>query len=297
MTLVLVLILLERFSRRRARFHHTGNRNISAPRCVLTGVRGWVAFTACLLPVLFGFLLPALQLTSWAMATAAQTVDSGFVTLMTHSLLLAGAAALATLMLAVFMAYGNRLRPSALNNISVRVSGMGYAVPGTVIAVGVMLPFAGIDNVVDAWSREHLGVSSGLLLSGTLFALLFAYVVRFLAVALNTVESGLARIRPSVDDAARSLGLTPARVLRAVHLPMLRGTLLTAVLLVFVDVLKELPATLILRPFNFNTLAVRAYELASDERLADASSAALAIVIVGIVPVIILSRSIAADHK
>jgi iron(III) transport system permease protein len=156
-----------------------------------------------------------------------------------------------------------------------------------------MLPFAWIDNTVDAWSREHLDLSTGLILSGTLFALLFAYAVRFLAVSLNAVESGLARIRPSMDDAARSLGLSPRRVLRTIHVPMLRGTLLTAVLLVFVDVLKELPATLILRPFNYNTLAVRAYELASDERLADSSTAALAIVLAGIVPVIMLSRSIA----
>jgi iron(III) transport system permease protein len=297
MSLVFVLILLERWSRRRARFHHTGSRNGPAPRCVLTGAPRWVAFTACLLPVLFGFMLPALQLTAWAVETAARTVDSGFAMLMARSLLLAGAAALVTLALALFMAYGNRLRPSALSDTCVRVAGMGYAIPGTVIAVGVMLPFAGIDNLVDAWAREHLGISTGLLLSGTLFALLFAYVVRFLAVALNTVESGLARIRPSVDDAARSLGQTPGRVLRAVHVPMLRGTLLTAVLLVFVDVLKELPATLILRPFNFNTLAVRAYELASDERLADASSAALAIVVTGIIPVILLSRSIAVDRK
>ena len=141
--------------------------------------------------------------------------------------------------------------------------------------------------------RQHFAISTGLLLSGTLFALMFAYLVRFLAVSLHTVESGLTKIRPSMDDAARSLGYRPAQVLRRVHLPIVRGSLLTAVLIVFVDVLKELPATLILRPFNFNTLAVRAYELASDERLADSSSAALAIVLVGLLPVILLSRSIA----
>jgi len=170
------------------------------------------------------------------------------------------------------------------------VAGLGYAIPGTVIAVGVMIPFAALDNSLDTWMRANFGWSSGLLLSGTLIALLFAYMVRFLAVALQTVEAGLGKIRPSMDDAARVLGHSPGQVLKRVHMPMLRGSLITAMLLVFVDVLKELPATLVLRPFNFNTLAVRTYELASDERLADAAMASLTIVLVGIIPVILLSR-------
>jgi len=165
-------------------------------------------------------------------------------------------------------------------------------VPGTVIAVGVMLPFAWIDNSVDAFMRASLGISTGLLLSGTLVALLFGYMVRFLAVSLQTVENGLGKIKPSMDEAGRSMGLNAGAVLRRIHVPMLRGSLLTALLLVFVDVLKELPATLILRPFNFNTLAVRAYELASDERLASSGPAALTIVLAGLLPVILLSRSI-----
>ncbi|MFP4077032.1 MAG: ABC transporter permease, partial [Halochromatium sp.] len=151
---------------------------------------------------------------------------------------------------------------------------------------------AWIDNSLDGWMRASFGVSTGLLLSGSLVALLFAYLVRFLAVSLQTVESGLSKIRPSLDEAGRSLGLKPGQVLHEIHMPMLKGSLLTALLLVFVDVLKELPATLILRPFNFNTLAVRAYELASDERLADSAPAALTIVAAGLIPVIILSRSI-----
>jgi iron(III) transport system permease protein len=174
----------------------------------------------------------------------------------------------------------------------VRLAGLGYAVPGTVIAIGVIIPFAWLDNTLDAWLRATFQVSTGLLLSGTLAALLFAYLVRFLAVALQTVEAGLGKIRPSMDEAARSMALRPGQVLRRVHLPMLKGSLITALLLVFVDVLKELPATLILRPFNFNTLAVRAFELASDERLADSAPAALTIVLAGLIPVILLSRSI-----
>ena len=169
---------------------------------------------------------------------------------------------------------------------------MGYAVPGTVIAVGVMLPLAWIDNSLDSWLRARFGISSGLLLSGTLVALVFAYLVRFLAVSLQTVEAGLGKIKQSIDESARTLGASPGQVLHRVHLPMLKGSLLTALLLVFVDVMKELPATLVLRPFNFNTLAVRAFELASDERLRDSASAALTIVLAGIIPVILLSRSI-----
>ena len=169
---------------------------------------------------------------------------------------------------------------------------MGYAIPGTVIAVGVMIPLAMLDQALDDWLRQHWGVSSGLLFSGTVVALMFAYMVRFLAVSIGTVEAALTKIRPSMDDAARSLGYRPWQVLQKIHIPMMRTSLLTAVLMVFVDVLKELPATLILRPFDFNTLAVRAYELASDERLADASTAAVAIVLTGIIPVLLLSRSI-----
>lgn len=300
MTLVFVLILLERWSRRQARFHHATHRYKRLPRYRLQGWRCALAVLACLLPLTLGFLLPGGQLLAWSWRTAPTMVAGDFIALAGNSLGLAAAAAGLTLLLALFMAYGGRLRPSPLTHIATRVAGMGYAVPGTVIAVGVMLPFARLDNTIDTWARDTLGVSTGLLLSGTLFALLFAYAVRFLAVSLQAVEGGLGRIRPTMDDAARSLGLAPKRVLWEIHMPLMRGTLLTALLLVFVDVLKELPATLILRPFNFNTLAVRTYELASDERLADAAPAALAIVLAGILPVILLSRSISrsrAGHR
>jgi iron(III) transport system permease protein len=297
MSFVLVLIVIELWSRRRARFHQTGTRSEDPSRVVLGGVHRWGAFFACLLPLLLGFLLPAGQLAAWAVTAAPRMVGQGFLDLALNSVGLASAAALMVLVLALFMAYGKRVRSSVATSAAVRIAGMGYAVPGTVIAVGVMLPFAWFDNALDTWMRDGFGISTGLLLSGTVFALLFAYSVRFLAVALNSVESGLARIRPNMDDAARSLGLAPGAVLRRVHVPLMRRTLLTAGLLVFVDVLKELPATLILRPFNFNTLAVRAYELASDERLADSSPAALSIVLAGIVPVILVSRAVSGRQR
>lgn len=288
---VFTLLAFERFSRRLARFHHTGNRQSRPAKLILRGGWRWWATVACLLPLLLGFLLPAGQLVVWAFRSAPQMLDGRFFSLLTHSLSLALGAALLILILALLLGYGQRLRPWPLVRGAVRTAGLGYAVPGAVVAIGVMLPLAAIDRTVDSWVRQWLGLSTGLLLSGTVTALLFAYCTRFLPVALHSLEAGLARIRPSMDDAARALGSTPREVLWRVHIPMLRGSLLTAVLLVFVDVLKELPATLILRPFNFNTLAVRTYELASDERLADSASFALAIVLAGIGPVILLSRA------
>ena len=293
---VFALVILEQASRRQARYHHTSQRLQALPRFRLTGRRAAGAAILCLVILTLGFLLPAGQLASWAIDTAADTVDAGFRQLIVNSLMLAATTALTALLLALLLAYTKRLMPHRDVRSAVRIASMGYAVPGTVIAVGVVIPFGWLDDRIDALASDWLGVSTGLLLSGTLFALIFAYLVRFLSVAVQTVDAGLGKIRPSMDEAARSLGHTPGETLRRVHLPMLRGSLFTALLLVFVDVLKELPATLILRPFNFDTLAVRAFELASDERLADSSTAALAIVAAGIIPVILLSRAIAQSR-
>ncbi len=289
---VLVLIALERLSRRQARYHHTSRRQQTIRRHRLSGWQTAGAMLFCLVPVLLGFLVPAGQLTAWALRIAHTAYDAEFLGLVINSLKLAAIASLLALLIALLLGYGERIHPVRPVRAAVRVAGLGYAVPGTVIAIGVIIPFAWADNTLDAWMRETFGLSTGLLLSGTLAALIFAYLVRFLAISLQTVESGLGKIRTSMDEAGRSLGLRPGQVLRKIHMPMLRGSLLTALLLVFVDVLKELPATLILRPFNFNTLAVRAYELATDERLADSAPAALTIVLAGLLPVILLSRSI-----
>ena len=294
---VFVLLAAERFSRRRARYHHVGSRSRPLTKYVLSRRHGLGAAGLCLIPLLFGFFLPGGQLLVWSLHTAHIMVDDTFWQLVFNTVGIALAAAVLSVLLALLLAYGLRLKSSFWVRLAVRVASMGYAVPGIVVAVGVLLPFAALDNTVDAWAREHLGVSTGLLLSGTLFALVFAYLVRFLAVSLQAVESGLSNITPAMDETARSLGHAPASVVRRVHVPILTGTLLTAGLLVFVDVMKELPATLILRPFNFNTLAVRAFELASDERLADSSTAAVAIVLVGLAPVIVLSRSIAMSRQ
>ena len=288
---VFALFALERYSRLRLRFHPSSARQQSR-RIQLRGARAALCTLVALAILCAGFVLPALQLALWAFDDPARILDAGFLDLVRNSFLLAAMAAICCLLLALLLGYGRRLHPGRLETVAVRVSSMGYAVPGTVIAVGVLIPFAWLDNRIDSLARDWLGVSTGLLLSGTLAALVFAYVVRFLSVALQSVESGLGRIRPALDESARSLGHSPVQVLRRVHIPMLRGSLLTALLLVFVDVLKELPTTLILRPFNFSTLAVRAHELASDERLADAALPALAIVLIGLLPVILMTRNL-----
>lgn len=297
MMFVLLLIVLEKYSRRKAKYHHTSRRHQELKLFQLTGLHAGLATAFCFFVVIAGFILPAMQLLSWTITVADSQINPAFFGLVMNSLKLATWTACLALLLAIFLGYGSRLFNSNLTRITVRMASMGYAIPGTVIAVGVMIPFAWFDNTIDAWSRQTWNISTGLLLSGTLVAVTFAYLVRFLAVSLHTVESGLNQISHSMDDAGRSLGYRPFTLLRKVHIPLLKGTLLTAILLVFVDVLKELPATLILRPFNFNTLAVKAFELASDERLAEAAPAALAIVAVGILPVVILSYSITRTRR
>ena len=293
---VFALVVIERWSRHRAQYHHTTNRYRQLPQYRLSGFRAFMAFLGCLLPLLFGFILPAFQLSLWAVDTYAIMIDASFIRLTLNTILLGLTTAVLAVLLALFLAYGKRVLANKLVFASVRVVATGYAVPGTIIAVGVIIPFAWFDNTLDAYMRDRFEISTGLLLSGTLFAVMFAYLVRFLAVSIQAVESGLVKIRFSMDEAARSLGYKPMETLFKIHLPLMKGSVLTALLIVIVDVMKELPATLILRPFNFNTLAVRAFELASDERLADSSTAALMIVVVGLLPVILLSKSISSSR-
>lgn len=284
---VFILVLLERWSRWQARYHPSGHKQVASPRYSLRGYRAGLAVLLCSVPLLLGFILPVGQLLFWVLTSAQSSLNAEFIELIFNSLSLASLAAVIALALALGLAYSKRVYNSRYLQLSVQIAAMGYAIPGTVIAVGVLIPFTWLDTQFNHWDN-----ALGLMLSGSLFTVLFAYQVRFLAVSLQTVEAGLGTITPSLDQAGRSLGLSSLGVLRHIHLPLLRSSLLTAVLLVFVDVLKELPATLILRPFNFNTLAVRAYELASDERLADAGLSALMIVCVGLIPVLLLSRAI-----
>ncbi len=286
---VIVLLALEKSSRKRAAYHDKKSTKPVVPK-KLEGKKQLLAISLASAPLLVGFIIPNAQLIYWAVDNASQLASSSFWELVGNTVLLASITAIIALFLALLVAYSHRLSQSNFTLAAKNIVGLGYAVPGLVIAVGTLIPLAYFDNIVDAWMRANFNYSSGLLISGTIAALVIAYLVRFLAVALNSVESGLQSIRPNMDQAARSLGLSPSKVLRQIHLPIMRASILTGLLIVFVDVMKELPATLVLRPFNFNTLAVRAYELASDERLADAALPSLAIVLAGLVPVILLSR-------
>ena len=292
MLFMLVLIVMEQISRQKARFHHTSQYHQAIRRIHLKGIKAWLAVAFCTIPVLFGFVIPAVQLVWWSVLVADSQLNQQFITLLWHSMALALTAAFLSVLLALALGYGQRLHPFKWIKGAVKIAGMGYAIPGTVIAVGIIIPLAWIDNRLDGFMRTHFNLSTGLWLSGTLVALIFAYMVRFLAVSLQAVNSGLNQIKPTLDEAGRTLGHSPIALVKRIHAPLLKASLLTALLLVFVDVLKELPATLILRPFNYNTLAVRAYEMASDERLAQAGPAALAIVAAGIIPVIMLNRLI-----
>jgi len=293
---VAVFLYLEKRSRRQARFHHTSNRYSSLMQQQLNKGSGLCALVSCVTPVLLGFIIPLLFLINLALDTYSEVLGKDFYLLLFNSLLLAFATAILALLIALFMAYSNRNSASSINRFMVRFVSMGYAIPGTVIAVGVLIPFAWFDNTLDAFLTEYFNISSGLLISGTVVILIFAYLTRFLAVSINTVEAGLIKIKPSMDEVAKTIGMSPISIIKRIHMPMMRGSLLTALLLVFIDVLKELPVTLILRPFNFNTLAVRTYELANEERLADAAVPALAIVLAGVIPVIMISNSISRSR-
>lgn len=292
MMFVLVLVLLESWSRRRSRYFNTSTRHQALPTTRLRGRHLVLTYLVCLTPLLAGFVIPVLQLGRWTWITAEQIFTSHFFELAWNTLSLAVVSALIALLIALFINYGRRLFPHFLTTLSFRVLSLGYALPGTVIAIGVLIPFSWLDSRLSRGLESLVGINTGLLFSGTVFILIFAYMVRFLPIALNTVDAGLGKIKPSMEEAAQSMGCSNATTLRRVHMPMMRGSMIAALLLVFVDVVKELPATLILRPFNFNTLAIRTYELANEERLADAAGPALTIVLVSIIPVILLSRTL-----
>ena len=292
LTFVVLVLSLEFASRGRARFNNTSRQQGAPARRRLPLGLGLLASFACFMPLLLGFLLPAALLLHMAFVDGDAQFGPRFVHLARNSFVLAALTSVIAVGLAVLLAYAARLARSSLPAAMNRIVGLGYAVPGSVIAVGVLIPVTRLDTwLVQVW-QASFGVNPGLILSGGIAALIYAYLARFLAVALNAVESSLGKITVSMDDASRSLGCGKWETLRRVHVPILRGSLLSAALLVFVDVMKELPATLVIRPFNFDTLATQAHTLAADERLAEASTAALIIVAVGLLPMFVISRQI-----
>jgi iron(III) transport system permease protein len=296
MLFVLAVMLAERATRGQAAVHHSSSRYRPLPTPRLRGWRAALAFAVCAAPLAVGFLLPAALLVRMARFDDSNLLGPRLLHYASNSFLLAAMVAAMAVPLALLVAYARRLHPSRLTTAAARIAALGYAVPGTVIAVGVLITAGWLDHALGAAMKAAFGISTGLLFSGTIAAVAFGLTVRFLAVGLNTVEASLAKIKPSMDGAARNLGLGPLAMLRRVHAPLMAGSIGTAALLVFVDTMKELSATIILRPFNFDTLAVQAANLAKDERLASAAIPSLAIVLVAVVPVLLLSRTIAKSR-
>jgi iron(III) transport system permease protein len=287
---VLLMLVLERRQRGGARY---ASKRTPMPPRRLRGIAAGTAIVICAIPITFGFLVPVAILVKLAAADPEARFGARIYGLVTNTFTLAGVAAIAAVLVALLLAYAARTVKNPLVHGANQLAVLGYALPGAVIAVGILLPLGKFDNTVAAWLQEQFGVRTGLLFTGSMTALIYAYLVRFLAVAFQTVEAGLTRVTPSMDDAARSLGLSPVRTLARVHVPIMGGSLATAALLVFVDVMKELPATFAMRPFNFDTLAVEAYNLAKDERIAEAAVPSLVMVCIALLPLILLSRQIA----
>ncbi len=291
------LIVIERRARRRQRFaagKATAMHQRSA-RVPLSPARGWLATLLCALPFLSGFAIPVLVLGSYALKRLNGLADPKLLKALLHSLEVSLPVAVITLFGGFLLAYAQRERPSWPTRFAVRVGSLGYGIPGTVLAIGVLLPLAGLDNAVDGIMRSHLGISTGLLLSGTAFAIIYAHSVRFMTLAEGTVDAGFQKLSPHLDMASRTLGRTRLQTLVGVLLPNIRPAAITASLLVFIESLKELPATIMLRPFNFNTLSTMVYESASRSRVQDAALPALVIIAAGLVPVILVSHSLDGD--
>jgi len=295
LSFALLLAGLERASRGRARTAGRGARFETMERPTLRGAAGWIACAICLLPVLLGFVIPVIMLGSMAMGSGQSLLSERYLGFMANSVTLAGVAAVLTVIGAVLIGFRARTSPGRASRWLVIGAGLGYAVPGGVIAVGLMVPMAALDNTVDAFMRANFGIRTGLLITGSIWLMVLAYVARFMAAALNAYDSGMATVPRHFDAIGRSLGQPGPKLLMRVHLPVARTSVLTALLIVFVDVMKELPATLILHPFNFQTLAVQAHRLAADERLAEAAVPSLVLVGFGLVPVLILCRTIGRD--
>ena len=293
---VIALVAMERLARKGRKFHHTGSQYSVLPTMQLRGLKAFSATLMCLLPIALGFAVPASVLVNYSLDFYHITLNSNFLLYTANSLLLAVSSALLAVIIGLFLAYAVRLQGSPMLIAATRIASIGYAIPGAVLAIGVILPLSLFDNGIDAFMRETFDISSGLLLSGTVIAVIIGYLVRFLALSFGTLEASLSKITVNMDGASRTLGHGPASTLKRIHLPLMRSSILTAGILVFVDVMKELPMTMLLRPFNFETLATYVHQYASDELLEECALGALSIVGAGILPVIILSAAIARSR-
>jgi iron(III) transport system permease protein len=290
LALILLLVGLERLGRGAARFHRLGRSGRPIERQQIAGARRWLATLVCLLPVAGGFLLPVAVMLARALESPVGWIAPGLLEALANTLVVAGLASLATVGAALFLVYALRMAGSKLVQGLLPLTLIGYAAPGAVLALGLLIPLAALDHWLADGVLALTGWDPGLMITGTAFALGLAYLVRFFGIAQGALEAAFGRVSPSLPMAARSLGRSPGGALAEVYLPLMRGSVLTAFLVVFVDCVKELPATLLLRPFNYNTLSTRVFELASLERLSEAAPAALMVMAVGMVAVVLVAK-------
>ena len=291
LTFIILLVWLERTSRKKQRVNANSRIN-STLRLELKGWRSALAIICCGLPILFGFLLPAIILAIYSSYSFNLFKYGDYLAYTGNTLFLATGSAVLCMMLGIFIGYSQRLSSHWSVKLATRISTIGYAIPGAALAIGLIISFGAMNEFLNTLS-DHFSLSAqSFFLSGGVVALFFAYTIRFLAISVGSVESGLEKITPNMDMASRTLGSGPFSTLCRIHIPLLRPALIAGSILVFVDTMKELPATLILRPFNFETLATFVYQYASDELLVECAPAALTIVLAGILPVILLNAAI-----
>jgi len=292
LTIVFIFVFIEQQSRRKVRYAENIKTQSKLDYRVTSTKKNIIIIIICILPLVFGFLIPFAQLIYWSIFISGENWNPEFFDIVKDTLLLSFIAAMVISMLSILINYVKRFNPNSIINKIMQIITLGYAIPGPVVAIAVLIPFATFDNFLNQILISTFNYDVGLLFSGTFFILIFSYCIRFLTVSSRTINSGLDSLSIATDDAARSLGANTKTILSKIHFPLLKTSILTSFLIVFIDVMKELPLTSTLRPFNFNTLAVKAFELASDEKIADASNAAIMIVVAGILPVILITKNI-----
>ncbi|MEO5654706.1 MAG: iron ABC transporter permease [Nitrosospira sp.] len=287
--IVFAVIIVEQQFRSRMRYAET-RQSAKATPIPLTGWRAWLTFGFASSTLFFAFLLPVMQLGIWAVGVAERDFDQRYLEFLWHSLLLSAFAALLTCTVALLMVYAARRCPDSTTRGAVRISTIGYALPGAVLAVGIFIPIAWLDNWLSEMAMQLFHIETGLLIQGTLVTMLIAYMTRFLAVSHSPIDSAMQRVTGSIDEAAMGLGLSGWATLCRVHLPILKGGIFTAAALVFVDVMKEMPITLMTRPFGWDTLAVRIFEMTTEGQWEQAALPAVTLVLAGLLPLIFFMR-------
>ena len=285
LTFVFILMILEKYSRGRSKYNHSSQKTRPMKPINMSMRNGIYAFLWCLLIVLLGFIIPIIQLFLWLIDTYSYLFDSEFLEIIINTIIIGSFASVLIVLISIYASYVNRSTSNMYTKFSLKIFSIGYSIPGVVIAVGIIIPITLIDDL-----QAVIFGSPIFYLSGSFIALIIAYLSRFSTISFNATESGLSKIKNNIDLTAKSFGFSNFMILKNIHIPMMKTTVITALILVFVDIVKELPATLILRPFNFDTLAIHIYELASSEQLSFIASPALMLITIGLIPVIILIR-------